>query len=221
MTRLATRLQTVGLVSMAHTRDVLEQSQDLANAGVRLYLWESPWLDAVLQPVGSRLDWKRRVRRWIRDAVATWRAGGRPADTWIMDAAFANMAPGLTKALAERSWHAVAVVQSSAAAMIDRVPRHLVSVLVMHDIRARLFSSTGTALTTDIQVHTSSSSAQSGSSVTALSGGGFVVTWTSGGVSGDSDLAIMAQVFSAAGTKVARLRHGVRVGSGQIVQNAR
>ncbi|MCH8617215.1 cadherin domain-containing protein [Sphingomonas sp. SM33] len=70
------------------------------------------------------------------------------------------------------------------------------------DIRARLFSSTGTALTTDIQVHTSSSSAQSGSSVTALSGGGFVVTWTSAGVSGDSDLAVMAQIFSAAGTKV-------------------
>ncbi len=56
-----------------------------------------------------------------------------------MDAAFANMAPGLARALGERSWHAVAVVQSSAAAMIDRVPRHLVSVLVMHDIRARLY----------------------------------------------------------------------------------
>ena len=139
MTRLAARLQAVGLVSMAHTRDDLERSQDLVNAGVRLYLWESPWLDVAPQTVGSRPDWIRRVHRWIRDAVETWRAGGRPADTRIMDAAFANMAPGLTKALGERSWHAVAVVQSSAAAMIDRVPRHLVSVLVMHDIRARLY----------------------------------------------------------------------------------
>ena len=139
MTRLAARLQAVGLVSMAHTRDDLERSQDLVNAGVRLYLWESPWLDVVPQTVTSRPDWKRRVHRWIRDVVETWRAGGRPADTRMMDAAFANMAPGLTKALGEQSWHAVAVVQSSAAAMIDSVPHHLVSVLVMHDIRARLY----------------------------------------------------------------------------------
>ena len=70
------------------------------------------------------------------------------------------------------------------------------------DIRARLFSSTGTAITTDIQVHAFSSSAQSASSVTSLAGGGFVVTWTSAGVSGDSDLAVMGQIFNAAGAKV-------------------
>ena len=37
----------------------------------------------------------RRVHHWIREPE-TWRAGRRPADTRIMDAAFANMAPGLT-----------------------------------------------------------------------------------------------------------------------------
>jgi glycosyltransferase involved in cell wall biosynthesis len=68
-----------------------------------------------------------------------WHGRGRPADTWIMDAAFANMAPGIAQAFHERSWHAVAVVQSSAATLIERVPKHLVSVLVMHDIRARLY----------------------------------------------------------------------------------
>jgi glycosyltransferase involved in cell wall biosynthesis len=139
MTRLAARLQAVGLVSMAHTRNDLERSQDLVDAGVGLYLWESPWLDAAPQTTAPRPDWKRRVHRWLRDALETWRAGGRPADTRMMDAAFANMAPGLTRALGERSWHTVAVVQSSAAAMINRVPRHLVSVLVMHDIRARVY----------------------------------------------------------------------------------
>lgn len=70
------------------------------------------------------------------------------------------------------------------------------------DIRARLFNASGTALTGDLSVHGSSISAQTASSVTALAGGGFVVTWTSAGVSGDGDLAVMAQVFSAVGAKV-------------------
>jgi glycosyltransferase involved in cell wall biosynthesis len=56
-----------------------------------------------------------------------------------MDGAFANMAPSLVKALSERRWDVLTVVQSHAAEMIDYVPRHLVSVLVMHDIRARVF----------------------------------------------------------------------------------
>ncbi|MDP9421702.1 MAG: cadherin domain-containing protein [Pseudomonadota bacterium] len=70
------------------------------------------------------------------------------------------------------------------------------------DIRARLFNASGTAVTSDIQVHPAASDAQAWSSVTGLSGGGFVVTWRTASTSGDSDGAIMGQVFSATGAKV-------------------
>lgn len=70
------------------------------------------------------------------------------------------------------------------------------------DIRARVFNASGTAVTSDIQVHLSASDAQIWSSVTGLTGGGFVVTWRTASTSGDSDGAIMGQVFSAAGVKI-------------------
>ena len=139
MTRMATLAKDVGLVSMAHTRSDLVRSVDLEHAGIHLYLWHSPWLDG--QPVlpSTRPGLLRRLHGWVRDGGLSWRRRGRPSDTLINDAAFANMAPGVVQAFQERAWHVVAVVQSSCAAMIERVPTHLVSVLVMHDIRARLY----------------------------------------------------------------------------------
>jgi glycosyltransferase involved in cell wall biosynthesis len=139
MINLAALAGDVGLVSLAHTRDDLNRSAALAEAGVHLYLWHSPWLDGV--PASERSAVARTAYGWVRRLTGAMRAvHGRPSDTTIMDAAFANMAPSLTQALSERSWHVVAVVQSSASAMIDHVPRALVSVLVMHDIRARLYA---------------------------------------------------------------------------------
>lgn len=139
MTRLAALADTVGLVSMAHTRRDLERSRELSAAGVQLYLWESPWMETAPSAAPPPAGIIRRLHRMVRNVVESLRAGGRPVDTRIMDAAFANLAPGVLNAFGERSWHVVSVVQSSAAAMIDHVPRHLVSVLVMHDIRARLY----------------------------------------------------------------------------------
>ncbi len=138
MTNLAARAPRVGLVSMAHTREDLNRSSTLADAGVHLYLWHSPRLDRRPDPPARGLA--RTVHGWVRALVEASRAPwGRPSDTRIMDAAFSNMAPGLLRALSEHAWDVLTVVQSSAAAMIDYLPRPLVSVLVMHDIRARLF----------------------------------------------------------------------------------
>ncbi len=139
MTNLAARVRTAGLVSMAHTRDDVDRSSALAHAGVQLYLWRSPSLDraSVPQP-GPGVA--RAVHGWLRRFVEAARTpSDRPSDTRVVDAAFSNMAPALIQALGERVWHVLVVVQSSAAAMIDAVPRPLVSVLVMHDIRARLY----------------------------------------------------------------------------------
>lgn len=141
MTGMAALAERVGLVSLAHTRHDLNRSVDLERAGVNLYLWESPWMDAVTTPAPPprARSFAKIVHGYLRSAVQAWHGRGRPADTHIMDAVFANMAPGIVQALEERAWHVVAVVQSSAASLIDRMPTHLLSVLVMHDIRARLY----------------------------------------------------------------------------------
>ena len=138
MKSLAARAR-VGLVSMAHTREDLERSRTLVDAGVRIYLWHSPGLDRA--PAASRRrSFGRTAHGWVRRlAEAALARPDRPSDARVMDAAFGNMAPALIQALSDRSWHVLAVVQSHAAAMIDHVPRPLVSVLVMHDIRARLY----------------------------------------------------------------------------------
>jgi glycosyltransferase involved in cell wall biosynthesis len=139
MVQLAGLAGKVGLVSMAHTRQDLNRSRPLADAGIDLYLWHSPWLDGAPPESASR-----STLRVLHHAILAWiarlRAGrDRPADTAIIDGAFSNMAPGLIKALSERPWHVLAVIQSTSAAMFDYVPRPPVTVLVMHDIRARLY----------------------------------------------------------------------------------
>jgi glycosyltransferase involved in cell wall biosynthesis len=136
---LARRAHRVGLVSMAHTRSDLERSRALSEAGVRLYLWQGPSLDAVAAPPAGR-SIVRAVHRSIRATIDALRLpAGRPADTGSTESDFGRMTPGLLHAYAESSWNVLAIVQSGAAPMIDYVPRPLVTVLVMHDIRARLF----------------------------------------------------------------------------------
>lgn len=136
MTRLTRAADSVGLVSMAHTRADKNRAQGLIDAGVHLYLWLSPWLDGVpARPATA----SRVIHRWLRWLVETAEAGNRPRDTRLMNAAFSNMAPSLMRAMSEQRWNVLAIVQSSAAGMLEHIPQAPVSVLVMHDIRARLY----------------------------------------------------------------------------------
>ncbi len=75
-------------------------------------------------------------------------------------------------------------------------------------VRAQVFSATGATVGTEILVNTATSNDQFGPQITALSNGGFVVTWWDnsrgvGGATGDSsNTAVKAQVFTAAGAMV-------------------
>ena len=140
MTSLARQGHDVAIVSMAHTRAQLDGSASLETAGVRRFLWLSPWLDAPATSTPAPTSMLRRVHARLRDAIIRARLpGGRPADTTAAAGAFSNMAAALTEALSAQRWDALAVVQTSSAAMFDDVPRPALSVLVMHDIRARLY----------------------------------------------------------------------------------
>jgi glycosyltransferase involved in cell wall biosynthesis len=147
MTRLAALGGEVGIVSLVHSRQDLDRSAGLTAAGVHLYLWHSPWLDGV-PPPGPH-SFARRIHRRLTMLV-NWLQStpGHPLDTRLTSAVLANMAPGLLRALSERAWPVESIVQSSLASLIDRVPRPLVSVIVMHDVRARLYERRAAIATT-------------------------------------------------------------------------
>ncbi len=133
MARLA---GAVGLVSMAHTRTDLGKNAKLKDAGVRLFLWESPHLDDSPRAAAPARPWRRAAAALFR-SIRAW--PDRPLDTLDLDLAFRNMSAPLVNALAERPWQVLSVIQSSSAAFVDYVPRPLVSILVLHDIRSVLY----------------------------------------------------------------------------------
>ncbi len=130
--------EQVGLVSMAHRRQDLDRSVGLRNAGVTMYLWESLFLDGA--PASTHAPTIRRLHRWLVDAIQRWKAWPhRPLDSLMADGSFRNMSHALTQAMGERPWPVVSVVQSHEAHIIDYIPEPALSVLVMHDVRARVF----------------------------------------------------------------------------------
>jgi Ca2+-binding RTX toxin-like protein/type III secretion system FlhB-like substrate exporter len=75
-------------------------------------------------------------------------------------------------------------------------------------IKMKVFAAGGAAVSSEILVNTATAGAQQVPQITALSGGGFVVTWQDdslgvGGATGDtSQTAVKAQIFTAAGVPV-------------------
>lgn len=69
-------------------------------------------------------------------------------------------------------------------------------------VYAQLYAANGTVVGSEVQVNTHTTNSQYGSSVTELSGGGYVIAWTSnGGQDGDGN-GVYAQRFDASGAKV-------------------
>jgi len=91
-------------------------------------------------------------------------------------------------------------------------------------VKAQVFGAGGTQVGGEIRVNTATANAQSAPQITALSGGGFVVTWVDaslgvGGGTGDtSSTAVKAQVFAAGGTTVgSEIRVNTATASAQSV----
>lgn len=136
-TRLTRLTDTVGLVSMVHTREQHEKKQQLREAGTRLYLWENPHLAEALPVNGVRPSWARRAGKQLYYFTQTRLQ--RPQDTAIQDLQFRNMSDALLQALTDECWQVLIVVQSDSAHWLNYLPRFPVSVLVMHDVRAMLY----------------------------------------------------------------------------------
>lgn len=137
---LATLAEAVGLVSQAHTAADVEAARPLAAAGVRLYLWRAPAAGGASRPDAAAPPRLLAAAAALRDAL--WGlVRGRPADTRAWERARRRMEPALRQALGERDWPVVCVVESAAAAFLGALPRRpRLAVLVMHDVRTRLYA---------------------------------------------------------------------------------
>src|SRR5262249_11494499 len=135
---LAPLCDRVGLVSMAHRRQDLDRAAGLPDAGVSMYLWESPFLDGI--PESTHAPAARRLHHWIVELWQRWRAWpDRPLASVRAVPSFRNMAHARNTALSEHAWPVVSVVQTHEAQILDYMPTPALSVLVMHDVRARVF----------------------------------------------------------------------------------
>jgi glycosyltransferase involved in cell wall biosynthesis len=149
-THLTRWANKVGLVSMAHTREQLEKTQALVEAGVALYLWQSPHLDRPLEARnGHAPSFARRVGKSVYRSIHTgW---SRPQDTLLQDFQFTNLAQALLRALADEAWHVLLVVQSHSALWSSYMPRLPVQVLMMHDVCARVYERKARAAASPLQ----------------------------------------------------------------------
>lgn len=137
---LAEQGATVGLVSMLHRQADWPAVEALQSRGVKTYLWISPAAAGEKHPSPSATGRERLYRAWLA-AHAHFRAWPRrPVESAVADLEFRNMADALLKALEERAWDVLVVVQTSQAATVDYLPRFPASVLVAHDIRSLLFA---------------------------------------------------------------------------------
>jgi len=138
LARLAAR---VGLVSIAGSAEDRAKAEVLGQDGVELYLGAAPAGTSSDAPRTRRAPPPvRALYRSLVRASHRLKAGVRPVDTVDFDGAFRDMSEGIRAALSSGPWHAVAVVQSLAAHFIDGIPAPLVSVLVLHDVRARVYA---------------------------------------------------------------------------------
>jgi len=86
---------------------------------------------------GAPLAFLRRVLRFAAGLVNLARPW--PAEIYVNRRTLANLAGPLRRALAERRWDRVVIVQSSFAEWIDRLPASVPAVLVLHDVRTMVF----------------------------------------------------------------------------------
>jgi Ca2+-binding RTX toxin-like protein len=104
--------------------------------------------------------------------------------------------------------HVVDAIQGVVPSMAELANGNLVVTWTARDVDtvspsvfARVYDANGTALTGEVPVNTTLDGAQQHSSVAALPGGGFVVTWMSANAGGGSE-GIFARIFNAAGDAV-------------------
>jgi len=136
-THLVKFAERVGLVSLVHTLEHQVKKRVLADAGVRLYLWQKPNLTESPSKGNHRPSFLRLVGKKFYTLGRTRLQ--RPQDTAIHEFTFRNISVPVLEALNDDSWQALIIIQSTCARWLDYLPLFPVTILVMHDVRALVY----------------------------------------------------------------------------------
>ncbi len=140
--RYLAQQHTVGVVAPLYSHYPADGVANLENAVGAAYLWPRPAAAAALPP---QKDPPGPLRRWLEALPKDAKKGlllrllglhRQPSDAYGQLAIFANGAPQLLEALAERPWQLVILIQSSTEPWLDYLPSQPAKLVYFHDVRA-------------------------------------------------------------------------------------
>src|ERR1035437_646592 len=141
--RYTAQRHTVGVVSPLHPHYPTAGVANLEAFLCGSYLWPRPLGTPPLLP--PQKDPPRRLRGWlkslpfgVRKSLLLRLLGLRrqPADPYGQLATRANCAPYLLRALVDRQWHLLALIQSNTEPWLDYPPSQPAKFVYFHDVRA-------------------------------------------------------------------------------------
>ena len=137
----------VGLITQLSDASDHAHVRRLEDAGVTVYSAGPFGIPAPPGPAASG-DASGRERVTVRGLVrSTLRAAAAvlnlprpwPAEIYVNRRTLTNLAEPLRRALAERQWDRIVIIQSSFAEWIDWLPTSVPVILVLHDVRTQVF----------------------------------------------------------------------------------
>jgi glycosyltransferase involved in cell wall biosynthesis len=136
------RNNQVGVVAPRYPSYPADGVANLAKAIQHVYLWPDAVPAVPLfvssDPRGALPRWVHRLPKWFRRGFVLRRLGiaGQPDDAYERLAILANCAPYLLRALQERHWQAIVLIQTSLAPWLEFLPDVGAKVIYFHDVRS-------------------------------------------------------------------------------------
>lgn len=140
------RTNHVGIVAPRYEKYPAEGVGNLVRAVQNTYLWPDPVPPVPLfvsaQAEGRSPGWLLALPAWFRRRILYGRLGlaGQPPDAYERVAIMANCAPYLLRALQERHWQAIILIQTSMVPWLEFLPEVGAKVVYFHDVRSDYLS---------------------------------------------------------------------------------
>ena len=141
--RYAAQHHAVGVVAPHHPHYPADGVINLESFLSGSYFWPRPL--ATAPPLPPQKDPPRHLRDWLKSLPFGFRKGlllrllglrQQPAEAYGQLATLANCAPYLLRALANRQWHVLALIQSNTEPWLDYLPSQPAKFVYFHDVRA-------------------------------------------------------------------------------------